>query len=342
MSTLPWGFDAVVVLVFGLLLGSFLNVLAYRLPLHESIALKPSHCPGCDTRIRWWQNVPVLSFIVLRGRCASCATRISPRYLLLEIASALTLWLVYARVGPLDPPRLVAAFAVGVLGLGIAFASQRLVAADRVFPGSAVELGVVIGGAVAALVVAAHAFVAPPPEFLLLGTFALAMLVLFVTDLEHQILPDAITVSGTVFGLGVAGWNPRLLAHHDGMRGAYQESLAGAAFGYGILWLLAAGYRRFRDVEGLGGGDLKLAAMIGAFGGPKGVVGVLLISSFAGVVFGVFLMILRRADMQSALPFGCFLAPVAAVLIVGGYDQLWPMWEAFVLRGIFGLDANAM
>ena len=257
--------ELVAVVLFGFLFGSFLNVVIHRLPRGESIVFPGSHCPHCNGRLRWWHNLPVVSFVALRGRCATCRERIALRYPLVEVVAAAVVALVYLRFGP-------------------------------------------------------------TLAFLLFAPFALALVALFVIDLEHQLLPDAITLPGTALGLVISPWNPETTV---------LEAVVGAALGYGSLRLLAATYQWLRGIPGLGGGDVKLAAMIGAFTGPKSLLAVMMLASLAGVFFGGALIVLRRADMQTALPFGCFLTPAALVVALVGGDVLWTGWQGFLVRYLY-------
>ncbi len=247
MSHLPEPFGAVYVTLIGLVVGSFLNVCIYRLPHGLSIVRPGSRCPNCQTPIRWFQNIPVLSWLLLRGRCSACRAGISIRYPLVEMltgAVTLGIWLLY---GPtLD-------FAVSV-------------------------------------------------------TFAWAMIVLFFTDLDTRLLPDAVTLTGLASGLAVAWFNPFL--GEPGMHRIWM-ALAGCAAGGGFLWSVGALYSRLRGVEAMGFGDVKMMAFVGAVAGPQGVLFTIFGGSVMGAVVGLGLIPLKGRSMQSTLPFGCFLAPAA-------------------------------
>lgn len=258
---------ALIVVAFGLIFGSFMNVCILRLPLGKSIVRPRSQCPGCHSPIAWYQNIPVFSWIALRGRCASCAQPISPRYPFVEALSgaiALALWLVYG----------------------------------------------------------------PDPRFLIATPFALALVVLFFTDLDHQLLPDAVTLSGTVLGLTVAWFNPFLGG--DGWHRVW-EALAGAALGSGLLWSVGAVYGRLRGVEAMGLGDVKMMAFVGAFVGPSGVLFTIFGASLVGAAFGLALIPLRGRSLKDSLPFGCFLAPAAlAAMMIG--RQAFEAYFSLLLR----------
>ena len=274
------GPEAVVVATFGLIVGSFLNVVVHRVPRRLSVVVPRSRCPGCASLIPWYHNVPVLSYLALGGRCGTCRTRIAARYPLTEAATAALAVVFWLRFGP-------------------------------------------------------------TAAFLLLTAYGLAMIALFLIDLELRLLPFAITDKGTALGILAAPWNPwtartgeRLLWALDldgGRAGAMLAAVAtavlGAGLGYGLLKGLMVGYKLWRGVEGLGGGDPRMAAMIGAFSGPRGVITVLILASLIGTALGLGLILLRRANMQSALPFGCFLAPAAVLVVLLGPDELWLQWQ---------------
>jgi leader peptidase (prepilin peptidase)/N-methyltransferase len=250
----PEPFASLVAALCGLLVGSFLNVCIHRLPLGESIVSPPSRCPACGTAIRWFQNVPLFSWIALRGRCASCGARISWRYPLVE---ALT----------------------GGVFLGL----WRL-------HGASWETAIAIA-------------------------VASAMIVLFFTDLDHQILPDAVTLPGFLLGASCSWFNPFL---GDPGWGRVWASVAGAALGSGILWSIGALWKRFRGVDAMGLGDVKLMAFVGAVAGTKGVLFTLFTASILGAVVGVLLIPLRGRTLRDTLPFGCFLAPAAVAALLWG------------------------
>ncbi|MEW6320919.1 MAG: prepilin peptidase [Acidobacteriota bacterium] len=231
----------------GLSIGSFLNVVIHRLPRGQSLVRPGSRCPGCGRSLRWYDNVPVVSFLVLAGRCRQCGARISWRYPAVEIVTAL----LFVAVVLLTPP----------------------------------------GPLLAARLVLSAALVA-----------------LFAIDLEHQILPNAITLPGIGIGfafslLGPPGWQSSLIG-----------IVAGGAIPYGI----AAAYLALRGQEGLGMGDVKMLAMLGAFLGWQAMLLTLVLASFTGAVVGVALMATRGRGLQYALPFGTFLAVGAVAAMLAG------------------------
>jgi leader peptidase (prepilin peptidase) / N-methyltransferase len=228
--------------VLGLSVGSFLNVCIYRIPRRQSVAWPPSHCPRCRHPIAWYHNVPVVSYLALRGRCRHCREPIAATYPVVEAACAVLFVLHYWELG-LEP-----------------LLAVRLL-------------------------------------------FAAAMLTLFVIDLEHQILPNVITLPGILAGLAASAFLPPGLL----------SAALGVVLGGGLLWVISEAYYRWRGVEGLGMGDVKMLAMIGAFlGWPLALV-TLVLASIAGALVGMALIAAGRGDRQLKLPFGTFLAAGAIV-----------------------------
>ena len=239
--------------LFGLVIGSFLNVCIYRLPRDQSIVWPASRCTSCGREISWFENVPVLSYAILRGRCRTCGDRISLMYPLVEVVTAGVFVAVAAAFGLswLLPIRLL---------------------------------------------------------------FGCAMIVLLVIDLQHQILPNEITLPGIVVGLAAS-----LIADPG-----WRDALIGALAGGGLLSLVAWGYERIRHQEGLGFGDVKMLAMIGAFLGWKLMLLTLVGASLLGSLTAGVLMLAGRADSQSKLPLGTFLAIAAVpVSLVGNTVVNW-------------------
>lgn len=237
----------VLVALFGLAVGSFLNVCIHRLPRRESIQRPASHCPRCGHLLRWYENIPLVSYLTLRGRCRECRERISPVYPAVELATALIFLGSFLLFGP-----------------GLLFVSRTL--------------------------------------------FACAMIVLFFIDLRHQILPNVITVPGIAAGFAFSLVTPP----------GWGSSLIGIALGGGALLGLAEAYYWVRGEEGLGMGDVKMLAMIGAFLGWKLMLLTLVLSSFLGSLVGLGLIMAGKGTMKYALPFGTFLAAGALVSSVIG------------------------
>ena len=238
----------------GLIWGSFVNVLIYRLPRDRSVVFPSSACPSCQEAIAPYDNIPVLSYLLLLGRCRHCGARISFRYPLVELLLMTGSLTAYFRRG------------------------------------FSVEYGVEL------------AFVA-------------AMLALIFIDYDHRILPNVITIPGTLIGLLLAFFRQPITP---------TEALAGAVLGAGILLGVSEVYFRLRRVEGLGMGDVKMMAMVGAFLGWKGVLLTLLAGSLLGSLVGLALMVSQGKDLKTALPFGTFLGVAAtATLFIGSPLLNW-------------------
>jgi leader peptidase (prepilin peptidase)/N-methyltransferase len=239
--------EATLVALLGLMIGSFLNVCIYRLPRGLSPVRPRSGCTKCGHVLSWYENVPIVSYLVLRGRCRKCGSWISPMYPIIEAITG-------------------AMFLAGYLLYG------------------------------------------PSPLLAVRLLFGCAMIVLFVVDLQHHILPNVITLPGIIIGflcsvLVGPGW---------------QASLIGIAAGGGTLWAIAEIYYRVRHEEGLGMGDVKMLGMVGAFLGWKLVLLTLVLASFSGTVVGLGVLLLKRESMKYALPFGTFLAVGALIAAVAG------------------------
>jgi leader peptidase (prepilin peptidase) / N-methyltransferase len=245
------------VATLGLAVGSFLNVCIHRLPQRQSVFWPASHCPNCNRPLHWYENIPVASYLALRGRCSGCRVRIAPTYPIVELATAALFVFWYLHFGP-----------------GLLLASRLL--------------------------------------------FAAAMLVLFVVDLRHHILPNVITIPGIavgfIFSLFVA---PGPLS-----------SLLGILIGGGVLFILGEAYLRLRGEEGLGMGDVKMLAMIGAFLGWELMLLTLVISSFLGALVGMAMIVTRKGGLRYALPYGTFLAVGALFSAVAG-DRIIAWYLAF-------------
>jgi leader peptidase (prepilin peptidase)/N-methyltransferase len=234
--------------VFGLLLGSFLNVVIHRLPRGQSIVRGRSMCPKCKQTVRAYDNVPVISWIVLRGKCRACGWKIPGRYPLVELLT-------------------------GAAAAGAMWASGPTLTALWVF------------------------------------AFLAIMIAITFIDWEHQIIPDPLSLGGTVLGwIGAVVCLPITLV----------QSLVGSIVGAGLILAIALLYKAARKVDGMGGGDVKLMAMIGAFLGWQMVFAVLFVAAFAGSVYGIILLRKRGADGKTAVAFGSFLAPAAILMWFAG------------------------
>ena len=248
---LPAAFIAVFLLLFGLCVGSFLNVCIHRLPLKQSVVHPGSRCPSCGYELRWYDNIPVLSYVMLRARCRSCSRAISLQYPLIEVVTAIVFLAHWYAFGP-------------------------------------------------------------TPLFAVRLIFGCALIVLFMIDLEHQILPDVITLPGIVIGVVLSLFLPP----------GPIESLIGLLLGGGLLWAIAEAWFRLRKVDAMGFGDVKMLAMVGAWLGWKMVILTFVLSSMMGGVIGAVLLASRRADMATRVPFGTMLAVAAMMASLYGPPML--------------------
>jgi leader peptidase (prepilin peptidase)/N-methyltransferase len=247
---------ALLILLFtlGAILGSFFNVVIYRVPRGGSIVRPPSACPACGTRLRAWDNIPLLSYLALRGRCRYCAAPISPRYAIVEALSGLLPVLLFVRFGATAP-------------------------------------------------------------FWVFWPLSSVLLVLSFIDLDMRILSDKVTLPGIVIGLVVAPLTGLL---------GFWESLVGVLVGGGALYLIGILGELLLKKESMGGGDVKLAAMLGAFLGWQMIVMSLFVAFLSGAIVGIVVMALSRDDWDHAIPFGPFIALGAMVSILwGGAILTW-------------------
>jgi leader peptidase (prepilin peptidase)/N-methyltransferase len=244
---------------FGLVVGSFLNVVIYRLPKDESLVVPRSHCPACQVPIRVSDNIPIVSFLLLRGRCRACGHPIAWRYPLVEGLTGLLFAMTVAQFGA----TLQAAFLLALL---------------------------------------------------------CGLVVVSFIDLDHQVIPNIITLPGIPLGLvsGLLLGQPPVL---DRLIGA----LAGAGFLYLVLFYGGVLYGQ----EAMGEGDLNLVAMVGAFLGWKAVVITILVGCLVGSAVGLSLIALRRLDRRQHIPFGPFLSMGAAVSLFWG-DHLISWYLGFL------------
>lgn len=240
----------IVVFVLGAVVGSFLNVCIWRIPQGLSIVFPASSCPRCGHSIRFYDNIPLVSYLLLRGRCRSCGERISLRYPIVEGLTALMALLLFWK-----------------FGLTLKFAAAFL--------------------------------------------FGSALILVAFIDIDHQIIPDVISLPGIPICFLLSVFLMEL---------PFMEALLGLVLGGGSLYLIAVLYELATKREGMGGGDIKLLAMMGAFLGWKSLLFILLVSSLAGAVVGISVMWAKGGDMKYAVPFGPFLSIAAtAYLFVGDY-----------------------
>jgi leader peptidase (prepilin peptidase) / N-methyltransferase len=298
-------FFASSIFVLGLAFGSFLNVCIYRLPLGLSVVTPRSACPGCKKAIAFYDNVPVISWLLLRGRCRHCQTRISPRYLLVELLTAFFFLGCYAYFGLTLATLKYCAFGFLLLGLIFTDAETKLLPDKLTLPGLAIGL--------------------------------LFSLLVPVRDMASQFLPGVV--------------NLPLSADLTSHLFSLLDSLLGAALGAAFIYGAGAVYLRWRGAEGMGFGDVKLMAMVGAFLGMKLTILTIFAASLVGSLFGVATVLVvwikrtrrfmrslanlqaaRRRGWQSAqmvyrhyqMPFGVFLGSMALVaLFVGNQFLSW-------------------
>lgn len=230
--------------IFGAIIGSFLNVVILRLPdENQSIVFPASHCPKCSASLNWYENIPVISYIFLRGKCSHCKVPISLQYPLVELSMAV-----------------LAAALVSSFNLTLTTAGYFL--------------------------------------------FSAALLVIIVIDIHHQIIPDVISLPGIVLGVVFSLFSASV---------TWQDSLIGLLLGGGVLYAVASLYFLLRKVDGMGGGDIKLLAMIGAWLGWQSLPFVIFASSFSGTIVGLLAMLYQKKGGQTRIPFGPFLSLSALV-----------------------------
>lgn len=243
----------VFIFISGLILGSFLNVCIYRMPRGESIIFPSSHCPACKKNIFWYDNIPVLSYLVLGGKCRFCKAKIHWRYPLVEVLTALLLTALFLKFG----------------------------VTPRFFAYSIMTCGLVV------------------------STFI---------DFEIQEIPDEISIGGLVCGLLLTLAFPSILGSATRMHGIL-SSLAGAVAGAGSIFLMGVFGKFAFKKEAMGGGDVKLMAMIGSIIGWKLVILAFFIAPFLGAVPGIILKIKNGSE---TIPYGPFLSAAAIVSIFFG------------------------
>ena len=251
--------------------GSFLNVVIHRYPREESIVFPPSRCPRCGTAIKPYDNVPIVAWLWLLGRCRSCREPISVRYPLVELANALFYAAVFQRTGL-------------------------------------------------------------TPGFLAIAALVSMTIVLIFIDLEIQILPDVIDLPGVAIGLLVGATHMGALYPDLLLSKTLLESVTGAAVGAGVLLVIALAYKLIRKVEGMGMGDVKMMAMLGAVVGWEPLFPLFLLASVAGAVIGLFIAARSESRMQVAVPFGVFLGLAFLVVLFFG-PTLWDLWMKLLLGG---------
>jgi leader peptidase (prepilin peptidase)/N-methyltransferase len=238
----------IILIIFGAVMGSFLNVCSIRLPKEESIVAPGSHCPQCKKPIKFYDNIPLVSYLLLKGRCRYCHSPISIQYPLVEGITALGSLILFMKFGP-------------------------------------------------------------SLSYLIYFAFVAALIVITVIDLYHQIIPDVISLPGIGVGLLASLIIPQI---------TFLNSLLGVLLGGGSLFLVATLYQWLFKREGMGGGDVKLLAMIGAFLGWKAVILTILLGSLIGSITGIIIMVSKGKDFKYAIPFGPFLSLGAVIALFYG------------------------
>jgi leader peptidase (prepilin peptidase)/N-methyltransferase len=236
------------IFIFGLVIGSFLNVVIYRLPRHESIVEPGSHCPSCGKPIKPYDNIPVLSYIILRGKCRYCHAVISPRYPVVELLTGFIFVLVYLKYG----------LSIDTLVLLILCAS---------------------------------------------------LIAITFIDIDHRIIPDKISYPGTIIGF--------LSSFFVSINNPI-NAIIGMLVGSGILFLTAFLYKAFTGIEGMGMGDVKLMAMIGAFLGWEAAIFTVIISAFIGSLIGIGFILFAGKGKRYAIPYGPFISVSVVIYLFYG------------------------
>ena len=249
--------------LLGLLFGSFANVCVHRIPLGESVVSPGSRCPNCRTEIAWYDNIPVISWLMLGRKCRHCHSPIAWRYPMLELSMGI-IWAAITWYYPFDT-------------YSIWFLAQAIILISLLW-------------------------------------------ILTLIDLETFMLPDILTLPGIAVGL-IFSWK----------LGYFADALIGATAGYAVFWLVARAFLIMTGREGMGYGDFKLLAMLGAFMGWQALPFIILLSSFTGAVIGSITLTLAKKGLQAEIPYGPYLAAAGVI---------WYFWGAFILhwyQGVIGI-----
>jgi leader peptidase (prepilin peptidase)/N-methyltransferase len=238
--------------LFGLALGSFMNVCIYRIPLKKSIVSPPSSCPNCGERIRFYDNIPLISYLLLLGKCRHCSNPLAWHYPLVEALTGLLSVALFIRYG-------------------LSY------------------------------------------QYFLFLLFTSALVTISFIDLHHKIIPDVLSLSGIVVGLAVS-FMPGTIS--------WLDSLIGIIAGGGSLFLVAFVYERITGREGMGGGDIKLLAMIGAWLGWRQLYLIVLISSLVGAIVGIAFLLMAGKGFRVRIPFGPFLSLGAIACLFFGPELM--------------------
>ena len=247
--------------LFGLIMGSFLNVCIHRIPLKISLVRPPSTCPQCNERVRFYDNIPLISYIILRGKCRFCNKPISIRYPVVELLSGSLSMSLFIKYG-----------------------------------------------------LTSHYF--------LFYFFTASLIIVAFVALQHKIIPDVISLPGILTGLVAVS-----LFKLNGL--SWKDSLIGIIIGGGLLYLIGVGYEWLRKKEGMGMGDVKLLAMIGAWMGYMALPCIILISSLTGIIIGGGSLLLTRRDLGQRIPFGPFLV-LGTLMTLFFQVELKGLWVSYL------------
>lgn len=245
------------IFVFGLIIGSFLNVCIYRIPRNESLIFPGSHCVLCKKPVEWYDNIPLLSYVLLRGRCRSCKAMISPRYFFVELISALCFLILFAN-----------------------FQFDYI--------------------------------------FWIYSLLVFSLIVVTFIDLEYQIIPDRISLVGIFIGILLSVIFPGLMSVLTWKK-AFLNSIIGALAGGGLIYLTGILGQLVFKKESMGGGDVKLMAMIGAFLGWKMAILIFFLAPFFGAPIGIYIKLVKKED---TIPYGPYISLASFVAMVWGHKIL--------------------
>lgn len=240
-------------------LGSFLNVVILRYPKEQNIVFPASRCPHCHHVLKWFHNIPLLSFIFLKKKCAFCQHKISFRYFWIELLTGLIGGFLFYHTG----------FHFNFL-------------------------------------------------FFSLSIFSLILIILIFIDIDYQLLPDLFTLGLLWLGLLASIRSPFIFT-------SPQEAILGAVVGYLSLWSVAMIYQYFTKTEGMGYGDFKLLAALGAWAGWRAILPIILIASISGLIAGVYFMIRHKATSKTPLPFGPYLAIAGWIMLIWPHSGFFPL-----------------
>ena len=243
-----YGIEIILIFILGLIVGSFSNVCIYRIPRNESIIFPASHCPKCRSNISLKDNIPLISYILLKGRCRNCKNKISIQYPIVELLTGLTYLIIYL-----------------IYGLSI----QSLI-------------------------------------YIILSS---ALIIIAFIDLNEQIVPDVISLPGIVVGFIISFFVPYI---------SFINSALGVIVGGGIILIIGLAGSVIFKKEAMGGGDVKLAAMIGAFLGWRYIIISLFLGFFLGALAGIILILSKIKSREDTVPFGPFIALGSMITLLWG------------------------